>query len=509
MGEKTIIIKGDAGFQMLFNCATVGILVIDAIGSINLLNPCAESLFGYNNAELSGQPIELLIPENLRSNYFQSSKNYVSRHIDNPADPGNEIYARKKNGEYFPVDISLSHYELDGEWLAFVFVNDITDQVKTRKFVTEREEWLRNMVDNLPVMVWVTDPERRCTYLNNTWLSFTGNKLEQELGDGWIDGIFPDDLDYCLSVFNTAYSKLQSFSMEYRLRHHDGEYRWINGTGRPTYSSDNVFTGYIGSCTDVHQHRSMTDVLEKLVTIRTNELSVALQNEKEMNDLKTRFVSMASHEFRTPLSIVLSSTLLIEQYARKWEDEKVTRHISKIKSSVSNLTDVLSDFLSLDKLGQNKVELEPAKFNLKELMNQIIEDAQPLRKKGQQIVFNYEGVESIVLDNKKLRYIIANLISNALKYSEENTQILLQSEVRNGLCSFKVQDQGVGIPEDDHIFMFTEFFRAKNASSFQGTGLGLTIVKRYVDLIGGSINFTSKLGEGTCFNVQLPYQEAL
>ena len=158
----------------------------------------------------------------------------------------------KKNADIFPVEISLGHYELDGEKLAVAFVTDVTDQVKAKKLVAEREAWFRNMADNSPVMIWVSGSDKLCTYFNNTWLEFTGRTMEQELGNGWAEGVHPEDLERCLAVYNEAFDLRQSFIMEYRLRRRDGQYRWLQDVGKPTYSSDNVFTGYIGSCSDIH-----------------------------------------------------------------------------------------------------------------------------------------------------------------------------------------------------------------------------------------------------------------
>jgi signal transduction histidine kinase len=172
--------------------------------------------------------------------------------------------------------------------------------------------------------------------------------------------------------------------MEYRLRRYDGQYRWIQDVGKPTYSED-IFTGFIGSCSDVHDQRTTQEELEQLVRIRTTELYEALDREKEMNEMKSRFVSMASHEFRTPLSIVLSSTMLIDQYTGPEKDEKVEKHLARIRSSVRNLTMILNDFLSLDKLEQGNVEVDQDTFDITEFINDAIEDVRMLKRKDQSV----------------------------------------------------------------------------------------------------------------------------
>ncbi|MBL0745744.1 sensor histidine kinase [Chryseolinea lacunae] len=503
MEQKPIALESEAGFRVLFEYATISILVISEAGDIELANTCAETLFGYQPSELLGQPIEVLIPEDLRSRHVHHRTHYFDKPKARPMGVGMELFARKKSGEVFPVAISLGHYELDTEKLAVAFVTDITDQVKAKKLVAEREAWFRNMADNSPVMIWVSDAGKNCTYFNNTWLSFTGRTIGDEMGSGWAAGVHPDDLEKCLFAFSAAFDARLSFVREYRLRRADGQYRWIQDTGKPTYS-DAVFTGYIGTSNDIHDQRAMKDELEQLVRTRTNELYQALDREKEMNEMKSRFVSMASHEFRTPLSIVLSSASLIEQYVSSGGDERVGRHLRRIQSSVNNLTNILNDFLSIDKLEQGNVEVEYETFGMEGFLKEVVEDVGAVRKREQQVKIEHLGEREITLDQKKLRYILLNLVSNSLKYSPEGGQVFVKSMALEKRVIVSVRDCGIGIPEEEQKFMFNKFFRAKNTGNIQGTGLGLTIVKRYVDLMGGSVSFTSKPGEGTTFMIDVP-----
>ncbi|HEY5749830.1 MAG TPA: PAS domain-containing sensor histidine kinase [Chryseolinea sp.] len=500
---KVISLESEAGFRVLFECATIGILVINQAGSIELSNPCAEKLFGFEPAELIGKPIETLIPESARTNHHHHRANYFSKPKARPMGLGMELYARKSNGEVFPVEISLGHYELEGEPLAVAFVTDVTTQVKAKKIVAEREAWFRNMADNAPVMIWVSGTDKQCTYFNNTWLQFTGRSLVQELGDGWTEGVHADDLEPTFKTYVEAFDRRDPFVMEYRLRRADGLYRWIQDSGKPTYADD-VFTGYVGSCSDIHEQRAITSELEMLVQKRTTELYEALGREKEMNQLKSRFVSMASHEFRTPLSVVLSSASLIERYSDGENNGHVTKHIHRIKSSVGNLTSILNDFLSLDKLEQGKVEMEWSEFDIVHFMQDVIESVQLLQKSGQTIDFTHAGDTTVTIDQKKLRYVLVNLLSNSMKYSPEGKPIHLQSGNESGVLSIVVRDNGIGIPEDEQQHLFDKFFRARNTGEIQGTGLGLTIVKRYVELLGGTVGFVSKERLGTTFSITIP-----
>lgn len=501
MESTSISLESEAGFRVLFECATIGILVINEAGAVELSNPCAERLFEYEPAELIGKPIEVLIPEDLRSKHEHHRQGYFANPKARPMGSGMELFARKRSGVVFPVEISLGHYQFEGEKLAVAFITDITAQVKSKELMAEREAWFRNMADNSPVMIWVSGIDKNCTYFNNTWLQFTGRTIEQELGTGWADGVHPDDLGRCLDIYHKAFDARQMFSMEYRLRRFDGEYRWILDVGKPPYTG-NAFAGYVGSCSDIHDQRIMTDSLEQLVQRRTNELSIALNREKDLNELKSKFVAMASHEFRTPLSIVLSSTMLLEQYYKESVDERMSKHLTRIKSSVNNLNTILNDFLSLDKLEQGLVPVEPELFDIEQFLISVLDEVEPYKKCGQYVTFLHNGPQQIMLDQNKLRYILNNLLSNAMKYSPEDKEIQIITRNVTGEVTIVVKDNGIGIPYDDQKLLYGKFFRAKNTGKVPGTGLGLTIVKRYVELMHGHIYFISKPGEGTTFTIE-------
>lgn len=235
------------------------------------------------------------------------------------------------------------------------------------------------------------------------------------------------------------------------------------------------------------------------------EAQGALIKEKELSEMKSRFVSMASHEFRTPLSSILSSATLLQDYEVDCEKEKLGKHVKRIVTSVKNMNTILNDFLSLEKLEQGIIEVKPIRFNIKEFGEELFEEMQSIAKAGQKIIYENDSIESeVVLDRHLLKNIMLNLVSNAIKYSPENTPIKFKISQLNGNLCINVEDKGIGIPEEDKDMMFKRFFRAKNATSVQGTGLGLNIVNKYIQMMEGTIRFASKEGEGTTFFVKLP-----
>lgn len=260
-----------------------------------------------------------------------------------------------------------------------------------------------------------------------------------------------------------------------------------------------------------------TNELELVVNqlLRTNkrleksqhELQLSLEKEKELNELKSRFVSMASHEFRTPLSTIMSSASLLSKYNDPSHIERKEKHVSRIKSAVDNLTGILNDFLSLSKLEEGKISVNVEEVNIETLLNLVIDEVEGIMKEGQEIKQLVFGkAQKLYTDPRILKNIFFNLITNAIKYSLPDRIIMCEIHFNNEFLIFKVKDKGIGIPEFEQKFLFERFFRASNVENIQGTGLGLNIVKSYIDLLGGIIEMTSKESEGSTFSINLPYR---
>ena len=229
-----------------------------------------------------------------------------------------------------------------------------------------------------------------------------------------------------------------------------------------------------------------------------------MEKEKEVNDLKSRFVSMASHEFRTPLSTVLSSVSLLSKYTTTEDQSKRDKHIDRIKSSVKTLTDILNEFLSLGRIEEGKVDMNPEIFDLVEFMNGMNNEMSVLLKPGQNFIFNHKGNTQTYTDTNLLKHIMINLLSNAIKFSPENTNIIIDAEVTASHTKISITDKGIGIPINDQVHLFERFFRATNVTNIQGTGLGLHIVGRYVELLNGTIHCHSEFENGSSFIINLP-----
>ncbi len=247
----------------------------------------------------------------------------------------------------------------------------------------------------------------------------------------------------------------------------------------------------------------LQEALQKLEESQ-KELSILLDKERQLNEIKSRFVSMASHEFRTPLSSILSSASLLANYTTTADQEKRDKHIRRIKNSVDHMNELLEDFLSLGRLNEGKVNIQPEKFNLKELLTDIIDEMHAVLKPRQHIELDCNGKAEAFTDKRLLRNILINLLSNASKFSAEEKAIRIHAEADENKIRVSIADEGVGIAEEDQAHLFSSFFRGANVLNIQGTGLGLHIVKRYVDLLKGTVRVESELDRGTNITFVLP-----
>ncbi|BDS11334.1 PAS domain-containing sensor histidine kinase [Aureispira anguillae] len=248
-------------------------------------------------------------------------------------------------------------------------------------------------------------------------------------------------------------------------------------------------------------------IQEKLLAAQET-IQDALNRERELSELKTRFISTASHEFRTPLSSILSSASLIERYTTTETNDKRLKHVNRIKSSIQNLTQILSDFLSLTKLEEGKTEQQKHIFDLSTLIHSIIEEVSVFAKKGQSFDYKHTGEISVIYSNtQNIKNILINLLSNAIKYSASDSKIYISSIIDDKTIKVAVKDEGIGIPLEQQKHLFSRFFRADNATAIQGTGLGLYIVRKYLENLDGDINFVSELNKGTTFTISIPKED--
>jgi len=405
-------------------------------------------------------------------------------------------------GNYFPIkehDGSISH--------ACLIARDITAQ-KEIDLVHERlyqsRKLFETFMENSPILSWITNVQGTIRYLNPAYLKTY--RLKKEVIGKSVFDIFPEPIAQQICDNNELVMRTaQSIKTIERAITPDGKEHIYQVVKFPVESDDGTFIG--GWAIDLTEEISLRENLRKSIDdLRRSEheLKVALEKELHLNNLKSRFVSMASHEFRTPLSTMLSSTYLLEKYTTTDQQPNRIKHIGKIKESIHHMNALLEDFLSLGKLDEGKTLVAFSDFDLPELMNEVIEEIEPIRRNGQTIHLDANDIQQIHSDKKLLRNILVNLLSNACKFSNENKRIWIKAQKSKNQVQIQVKDEGIGICKEDQKFLFETFFRGRNVQNIQGTGLGLHIIRRYVELLNGNVELRSEIEKGTVVTLSLP-----
>jgi PAS domain S-box-containing protein len=507
--------------KALVENAGEGILLVDAREKIMVANPAAEKIFGYSNDELLGKTVDDLIPRQ----HSQSHSKYVQNFL---ADPGTRPMGRKlkgvkKDGSEFYIDISLSHFYEGPKLVVIAFILDATDRIDHEKLIQANLKMMSDYSQELEMKVRQRTAQLESANQELVKSQALYHSIASNFPDGFI-GVMNRDLKYILvdgkglhelglspvsilgdRVFDSIHGAITSYAEGALIKVFLGE----------VVSFDIEITGKYYNVSAVPIEERDSSINEILVVVKNvsaqksleRELVKTLAKEKQLNTLKSRFVTMASHEFRTPLTTILSSAFLLENYTGQQLETEKRKHLDRIKRSVHGLTDLLNDFLSLDKLEEGIIQVSQKPVYLKQFVEDILQEISLIKKEDQKVVFEWCGSEAAVLMDKQLvRNILLNLLSNAIKYSAASGTIGLTISITTKNIKFKVSDQGIGIPEEDQQFVFNRFFRASNTSEIQGTGLGLNIVKRYVKLLKGKVQFQSRLNKGTIFTVTLPLQ---
>jgi PAS domain S-box-containing protein len=301
------------------------------------------------------------------------------------------------------------------------------DRLRLQITVREREEPFRTLADATPVLIWGSKTDKLCNYFNKQWLDFTGRTSEQEMGNGWSEGVHPDDLERCLETYVTAFDALAPFTMEYRLRRHDGEYRWVLDNGVPRFAPDGTFSGYIGSCLDITDRRRAEDEL------------------RNADRCKEEFLAVLSHELRNPLAPIQTAVDLLEQAgASKAGSEQ---ELAVIKRQVQNLKRLVDDLLDVSRISRGKIELRKEVVELAAVVAQAVEAARPLLNDRHQELHVSIAKEPIILeaDSTRLDQILFNLLNNAGKYTPHGGRIWLDVEPLQSEVMIRVRDTGIGI----------------------------------------------------------------
>ncbi|MEL4454427.1 PAS domain-containing sensor histidine kinase [Lutimonas vermicola] len=502
----------------LFDFAPIGYIVLNERAEIKNINLTGCDLLGIERSFVIGKPLSAYISKGQSRNLFLN----LRKAFETGLLPSFEIEMKHKSKGNFMALLQgvITKDQKNKTAVCRVSLSDITELKKaealqiSHESLQKEKEKIQQYLNLAPVVFLLIDTEYKVQMINKKGCELLGYKRQEIIGKHWFGNFINFENHDKVSLIDQSRHKIKGSLIPYfesYIKCGNNESRLMSWTNVALLDNHKQHIGTLIAGEDVTERKKLelrkqkyTEELEQLVEERTKELKEALAKEKNINEMKSAFVSMASHEFRTPLTSILSSTFLIKRYNDMKEYAKERRHIERIKSSVHQLTSVLEDFLSIDKLERGIVAIKKETFDLNEFIAEIIEDFEWMLTENQKIKHVPKGSAEVFLDKKILRNILLNLVSNAIKYSE--TDVKIRSFVNKKVLKIVVEDKGLGIPEKEHKDLFKKFFRAKNVAHIQGIGLGLSIVKHYVRLLGGTIMFSSKMGEGSTFELVLPLQ---
>ena len=480
----------------LLNNLPIGVWVSDVNGTIVSINREAERLQGFGEVETVGRVNVLKgIPEyrlyRPDGAEYSTSELPLSRALRGETITQEDCIWPTRNGTRAISTNAAPLTNSDGKTFgAVVVVQDITDAKRLKDELSLSEARFRGIVAKSPVMIWRADQTGRRDFFNETWLEFRGREQVEEFGEGWAEGVHPEDLSACLETSRRSFEHRKPFEIVYRLLDRDGRYRWVTDRGSPYHDDRGSFLGFLGSCMDITARIEMEAKLE------------------QQSQHKSRLMSALSHDARTPLNAVVLSAKLLESQAKDQDDPEVQECLRTIRNAVRNVLDLLSDLLDLSRIDAGATLPENSRFALQTTLAECLSSIEPqARAKGLDVRLEPDSLIDARLetDRAKLKQILSNLLSNALRYTETG-HIRLFSTRTDQKILIGVEDTGVGIAGVDQQRIFDEFavLEHPNRPRGEGTGLGLAICRRLANLLQGEILLKSVQGQGSTFTLSLP-----
>lgn len=483
---QTTVRLSDSMAHAFFDLHPHATLVVDASGNVVNANAAAAALAPNGNfpsfAELTG----LVWPEGLPGQ--QGIHPGWSR----------RLRVRAADGVHRQVDASLfpAGSGADGSPLLYLVLRDVTESVQAARSVQEIESRSKVTTDTAPVLVWMAGNERVRDWFNKSWLRFRGRSLGDELGEGWTEGVHPEDLERCLNIYGSSFEEREAYTMDYRLRRHDGVFRWMLDTGVPRYSDDGTFLGYIGTCVDITDRKQLEDQLAEHT--RTLRLS-----DRRRED----FLAKLSHELRNPLGPIANAAAILRNMEGGNRNLVMVREI--IERQVNHMRRLITDLVDVTRITKGKVVLQRESLDIQTLVDSAIDEIRPQIERRHQLLRVARVATGLTCDGdpQRLLQILVAVLDNAVKFSADGSTILVSSQRTQDSVMITVRDSGRGISPEFLPHVFDLFVQGDQslARDDGGLGVGLTIAKRVAELHGGDLDVTSAgLGLGTTATLRMP-----
>jgi PAS domain S-box-containing protein len=497
-------------YRYIFDGALDAIISIDSTNKIIEWNQQAEKIFGWPRKEVYGKPLtETIIPVSLREAHLKGFNRYLQSGEGPLLNRRIEITALHRDGHEFPVELSITPINLPNGVIFSAFLRDITERKKSEAALRESESRFRKMADTAPVMIWMSGRDTLYNFFSQAWLDFTGQTMERGMGSGWADSIHPDDKQRYQDLYLAAFDHREKFTIEYRLRRWDGDYRWVFDTGVPRFTG-NKFEGYIGSCIDITELKLAEDILKrnaetlkKSIEERSKELRKTQEDLRKASRLAEigTLAATVAHELRNPLGVIQMAAFNLKRRKPELAEDK---HLNNIEKKVWEGERVISNLLTYASI---KVPNYEAIRALKVLDDCVTAVGVRFHDTEVAIARNY-GIEPVFVieaDQVQLTDIFNNILINAYQaFPDKKGSLELTVGIHGGKSvQFLFKDSGMGIEQDDLNKVFTPFFTKKA----KGTGLGLAICNELVHLHNGTIEIASEKGKGTTVIVDLPIRQ--
>jgi PAS domain S-box-containing protein len=456
-------------------------------------------ILGYALDDISGQPTSV---------WLRSDEDFMR--------PGSSAYARFALGESYSSELLLRKKDGDPIWVftdsraidaakpqdgIIIGIGDITERRLAEAALQQTKERLDLAMQSSAISIWEWDARRGTIYLDVALAQMIGGEARERYIalEDFLSMVHPDEIEAVRQAQTDCISGLRPlYRIEHRLKTESEDWTWVLSRGRVVQrDQDGRALRMTGTNVDITQRKR-----------DEAELLAALQRQKELSDMKSKFVSIASHELRTPLATILSSAELLQHYSDSLSAEDRLKMLNGIQGAVKRMNAMIEDVLIIGKAEAGALQFDPKPVDLRELCRKVVEELRGGVAKEHVIQFDQQfDRDSLNLDEKLLRHILTNLLSNAAKYSPAGSTITMLLAERDGQALIEVSDQGIGIPIEDQTRLFESFHRASNVGSRQGTGLGLVIAKKAAELHGGTISIDSKVNAGTRISVRLPLMQ--